>query len=72
MAGFLFVVNLDERGEFYADVRREDGQGETVFEMHGDELVQDGFLSCVRDMDGLHQYLVDCHVLDAADTLTAE
>lgn len=58
-----YVVNLDERGGFYADVRAFDGR--TVFEVRGgnelseddSSLVDDGFMSSFRDTDGLQEYL---------------
>ena len=33
---FEYFVNLDERGEFFADVRSADG--DTVFEIHGFDI----------------------------------
>ena len=52
-----YYINLDERGEFYADVRTM--AGETVFEMHGFDIFNDGFMSDKNDIDGLTKYLKD-------------
>ena len=58
---FGYYVNLDERGDFYADVR--DPSGETVFELRteGDgtiALIEDGFMRHKTDLEGLHDHLV--------------
>lgn len=63
---FGYYVNLDERGEFYADVRKKDG--ETVFEIRipdedGGSIVEDGFMKDKEDLDGLRSYLVDLKVI---------
>ncbi|MFG6080351.1 hypothetical protein ACEUZ9_000901 [Paracoccus litorisediminis] len=55
-----FYVNLDERGDFYADVRA--GNGDTVFEIRagddgGIELIEDGFMRGKEDLAGLADYL---------------
>lgn len=57
---FGYYVNLDERGEFYADVRAADG--ESIFDLRSDDdgriqLIEDGFLGHKNDLDGLQQYL---------------
>jgi hypothetical protein len=60
-ARYEYVINLDERGEFYADVRTPDG--DTVIEVRSDaetgevDLVTDGFMNHARDTDGLEAYL---------------
>lgn len=63
-----FYINLDERGEFYADVR--DKAGKTVFEVRAggeseDEsnIFEDGFMRHKNDLDGLTEYLVDLGVI---------
>jgi hypothetical protein len=60
---FLYHVNLDERGGYYADVRDPDGL--TIFEIKAGDLLdegessifEDGFMRHGKDMDGLTDYL---------------
>lgn len=57
---FGYYVNLDERGEFYADVRRPDGT--TVYEVRipdedGGSIIEDGYMSHKEDTTGLSTYL---------------
>jgi len=49
-----YHINLDERGEFYADVRR---GGETIFEIKGFDIFEDGWMKHKEDMIGLVEYL---------------
>ena len=49
-----YHINLDERGEFRADVRRD---GNTIFEIDGFDIFEDGFMKHKEDMDGLVEYL---------------
>lgn len=56
-----YFINLDERGVFYADVRR---NGETIFEIkinheYGqyDNIFEDGFMKNKFDLAGLTEYL---------------
>ena len=82
-----YSINLDERGDFYADVRN--GNGKTVFEIKsGDSLgedessiLEDGFMKDKHDLDGLGKYLRSLGVmpktavlatLEAQDTMLAE
>ncbi len=67
MATFLYYVNLDERGEFYADVR--DQEENTVFEIHGFDLFDDGFLRNKEDLAGLKSYLEQFGIMKADDEL---
>lgn len=55
-----YYINLDERGDFFADVR--DLSGRSVFEIHTDEqgridLIDDGFMADKTDLAGLRDYL---------------
>lgn len=58
-----YYINLDERGNFYADVRDKDG--ETVFEIRAGEslgendssIFEDGFMRNKHDLSGLTEYL---------------
>ena len=60
---FHYCVNLDERGDYYADVRSPDGL--TIFEIKAGNLLdenetsifEDGFMRHGKDMDGLTAYL---------------
>lgn len=59
---FGYYVNLDERGDFYADVR--DPSGGTVFELRAESdgsisLIEDGFMRHKTDHAGLRDHLVD-------------
>lgn len=54
-----YYINLDERGEFYADVRRDD---KTIFEIKGFEIFEDGFMDHKEDIVNLFTYLVDLDI----------
>ena len=58
---FKYFINLDERGEFYADVRNP--QGDTVFEIKGFDIFEDGFMNDKADMGGLKEYLVSLGIM---------
>ena len=67
---FGFYINLDERGEFFADVRRLDEQ--TIWELHTEEaaeLVEDGFIDNPRDLQQIEKHLKSVGVLREADSL---
>ena len=59
-----YFINLDERGEFYADVRRD---GKTIFEIEGFEIFEDGFMKHKEDLEGLENYLSYLGLLSAFD-----
>ena len=52
---YEYFINLDERGEFYADVR--DPDGNTVFEVKGFEVFEDGFVDHKYDLESLEDHL---------------
>lgn len=56
-----YYINQDERGDFYADVRDADGQ--TVFDIHGMDIFEDGFMRSKSDLAGLTGYLRDLGVI---------
>ena len=62
---FGYYINLDERGEFFADVR--DSQGETVYEIHGFDVFETGYLKHKNDLAGLQEMLVDFGVINSRD-----
>jgi hypothetical protein len=64
---FEYFINKDERGEFNADVRDKDGN--TVFEIEGYDVFEDGFMSDKNDLDGLKDHLVDCGLMKEEDEL---
>jgi len=69
---FGYYINLDERGDFYADVRAPDG--ESVFEIRAEEdgslaPIEDGFMRHKEDLDGLRSWLVDLGILGADSEL---
>ena len=51
---YEYYINLDERGEFEADVR--DANGKTVFEFNG-EFFEEGWMDHKNDVTGLNEYL---------------
>lgn len=69
MNAYTYHINLDERGEFFADVR--DEAGKTVFEIHGFEIFEDGFMRDKHDLAGLHEYLCDLEVINHGAELQA-
>ena len=69
---YVYIINLNERGEFYADVRKGSDQGKTVFEIHGFEIFDDGFMSHDHDVNGLWEYLVSLGIIKASDYLTMD
>ena len=64
---YFYHINLDERGEFYADVRKNDK--ETVFEIKGFDIFEDGFMKNSEDMVGLKEYLISLGIMDEQDEL---
>jgi hypothetical protein len=74
-SNFTYHINLDERGEFYADVR--DSDGNTVFEIRSEDdgsisLIEDGFMADKHDMEGLADHLKDMGIMESDDNLTEE
>jgi hypothetical protein len=63
-----YYINLNERGEFFADVR-EVATDKTVYEIHGFDIFEDGFMDNVKDMVGLHCYLQDLGIFKGPETL---
>jgi hypothetical protein len=66
-APYQYSINLDERGEFYADVRH--SQEHTVFEIHGFDLIEDGWLRHTTDVDGLQRYLISLQLMTPDEQL---
>jgi hypothetical protein len=61
---YEYYINLDERGEFYADVR--DPNGETIWVINTElaqELNEDGFLQDPRHAGDVGLYLKDIGIL---------
>lgn len=52
---YEYFINLDERGEFFADVR--DPDGNTVYEIHGFDIFEDGFMKHKHDLENLEDHL---------------
>lgn len=67
METFTYHINLDERGEFFADVR--DSNGETVFEIHGFDIFEDGFMRHKKDLSGLLDYMIELRTVPAKSSL---
>ena len=62
-----YFINLDERGEFFADVR--DAEGNTVYEIKGFEVFEDGWMTNKYDLSGLNDYLVYLGIMKEEDDL---
>jgi hypothetical protein len=63
---FGYVINLDERGAFFADVR--DLNDNSVYEVKSDDegliwQVEDGFMKHAKDISGLQEYLVSLQII---------
>lgn len=69
MAIHTYHINLDERGEFHADVRR---RGNTVFFLNGPDVFVDGFMKHKNDTAGLQEYLYGFGVFDHNDSIGTE
>jgi len=61
-----YFINMDERGEFCADVRR---NGETIFEIEGGEIFEDGFMRHKYDLAGLLEYMQSLSIAADCETL---
>jgi len=57
---YEYYINLDERGEFNADVR--DADGKTVFEFDG-EFFDYGWMDSKQDVVGLNEYLRTMNII---------
>jgi hypothetical protein len=64
---YEYYINLDERGEFRADVRKP--SGETIFEIDGFDIFEDGFMCHANDMGGLADYLADLGIIKTTDRI---
>lgn len=64
---YVYVVNLDERGEFKADVR-DARTGETIFVLDDYDINEDFFhereMKHKDDLDGLKKYLLDLKMIE--------
>lgn len=76
MKNYEYVIDLDERGSFLADVRDPDGR--TVYEVRGGDelgeddtsLVEDGFMRSFTDTDGLADHLRQMKIIEPTAQLT--
>lgn len=78
----VLVIDLDERGSFKGHV--EDPQGHSIFEFSNEEeasrwpnemglwLIEDGYMSHGRDVDGLRSYLQDMDIMPTGATLVVQ
>ena len=64
---YEYYINLDERGEFYADVRNSNGK--TIWETHGFDVFEDGWMKHKNDLDGLKEYLVFLGIMNKNQNL---
>jgi hypothetical protein len=65
---FKYYIDMDERGEFRADVRDENDN--TVWETEGFEIFEDGFMKHKEDLSGLTKYLKSLDIMKFNDILT--
>ena len=64
---YTYHINLDERGEFYADVR--DHAENTIYEIRGFDIFEDGYMSDKSDLNGLRSMLVDFGMMNNHDNI---
>lgn len=64
---YFYHINLDERGYFYADVRKNDK--DTVFEIKDFDIFEDGYMKHKKDMNGLKDYLIQLKIMNTGDEL---
>lgn len=67
MNKLTYHINLDERGEFYADVRN--SSEETIFEIHGCDIFEDGWMKHKHHTAGLLEYLIHLGLANHNSTL---
>lgn len=67
-AVYRYFINLDERGEFYADVRNTCDR--TVLEIKGFEIFEDGWMRHKHDLTGLKHYLVHLGLMTSDQILS--
>jgi len=68
MEAFEYYINLDERGQFFADVR--DSNGETIYEIHGFDLFDERYMLDKYDVENLADHLVDLEILPLGSFIT--
>lgn len=73
LSNYIYVVNKDERGEFYADVRdmlNEETMFEVVSDKNGEiDLVRDGFMKHRNDTEGLELYLKSNDIINGTKSI---
>lgn len=62
-----YYINLDERGEFFADVRN--SNEDSIFEINGLEIFDDGFMKNKNDIKGLQEYLIYLGIINKDDDI---
>lgn len=63
---YVYHINLDERGEFYADVRHPSSD-ETMIEIHGFDVFETGYMKHKEDVEGLTEWLQHIHLIREED-----
>jgi hypothetical protein len=63
-----YFINLDERGEFYSDVR-DAATGETIVEFHREADEWDEDDEDVRDCNAVLRYLIDSCIVPKGSTI---
>lgn len=74
MATYIYIIDLDERGIFYAHV--EDNEGRTIFSFNNEDsidgelwLIEDGFMKHSEDIANLELYLKQMGFIGENDEL---
>jgi hypothetical protein len=62
---YYYYINLNERGEFFADVR--DANDKTIFEIQGFSIFEDGHMQHAKDIEGLRDHLIELNIIDPDD-----
>lgn len=75
---YIYYINLDERGQFYADVRNPDTD-ESIYEIkigYGEDEdnnpIEDGYMRHTEDIIGLEKYLKEMGIINQEDTIKEE
>lgn len=67
---YIYIVDLDERGEYRAHVEHEAQDGHGMIELDVPELIADGYMRNTQDMRGLSSYLKEVKLLPHDAELT--
>ena len=63
---YEYFINMDERGEFRADVR--DDMGNTILDID-ESMFEDGFMKHKKDLQGLKDYMANIGLIVQSDQI---